>query len=181
VGQKGKREEVAEWRLEVVCPDQRLAEVVTAMRRAHSYEEPAYDVYPLHRGAGGLGEGRLGMLEPAVTLGELAGRVKTGLGAGAVQVVGGREQQVRRVAIVCGAGGDLFADAVRASADVFLTGELRFHEVLAARALNVGLVLPGHYATERPAVEALARRLQQHWPQLHVWASRTEQDPLAWV
>src|SRR5437870_1161489 len=47
VGQKGRREEVAEWRLEVVCPESAVEAVVGAMRAAHSYEEPAFDVYPL--------------------------------------------------------------------------------------------------------------------------------------
>src|SRR5262245_21340886 len=42
VGQKGRREEVSEWRLEVVCPESRVADVVAAMRQAHSYEEPAF-------------------------------------------------------------------------------------------------------------------------------------------
>ena len=47
VGQKGRREEVSEWRLEVVCPESVVDAVVAAMRKAHSYEEPAFDVYPL--------------------------------------------------------------------------------------------------------------------------------------
>ena len=48
VGQKGRREEVAEWRLEIVCPESRLDAALTALRQSHSYEEPAFDVYPLH-------------------------------------------------------------------------------------------------------------------------------------
>ena len=47
VGAKGRREEVSEWRLEVVVPEGKVDAVVAAMRTAHSYEEPAYDVYPL--------------------------------------------------------------------------------------------------------------------------------------
>jgi putative NIF3 family GTP cyclohydrolase 1 type 2 len=85
---------------------------------------------------------------------------------------------VQRVAVVCGAGGDMLGDAVRARADVFLTGELRFHDYLAARAQGLALVLPGHYATERGGVEHLAQQLQARWPELEVWASRREQDPV---
>src|SRR5947209_5839323 len=47
VGQKGRREEVSEWRLEAVCPEDRVGQAIASLRRAHSYEEPAYDVYPL--------------------------------------------------------------------------------------------------------------------------------------
>src|SRR5262249_7690228 len=47
IGQKGRREEVAEWRLEVICPERQVDAIVAAMCRVHSYEEPAFDVYPL--------------------------------------------------------------------------------------------------------------------------------------
>ena len=63
-------------------------------------------------------------------------------------------------AVACGAAGEFLSDAVRAKADVFLTGEMRFHDYLAARAAGLALVLPGHYATERGGVEDLAERLR---------------------
>jgi dinuclear metal center YbgI/SA1388 family protein len=181
VGQKGRREEVGEWRLEVVCPEGRVADVVAAMRPAHSYEEPAFDLYPLRPAPSPLGEGRVGDLPAAAPLEELAGRLRRALGCGSVQVVGERGRAVRRVAVACGAGGELLPDAARARADVFLTGEMRFHDYLAARAQGVALLLPGHHATERPGVEDLAGRLKATWPQLEVWASEREADPVTWA
>jgi hypothetical protein len=47
VGQAGREQRVAELRLETVFPEERHAEVLEALRRAHPYEEPAFDVYPL--------------------------------------------------------------------------------------------------------------------------------------
>jgi dinuclear metal center YbgI/SA1388 family protein len=181
IGQKGRREEVSEWRLEVVCPDSQVSAIVTAMRRAHSYEEPAFDLYPLVPAPGGSGEGRLGTLPAPQALHDLAGRVRQVLGCGPVQTVGKAGREVRRVAIVCGAGGEMLGDALRARADVFLTGELRFHDYLAARAQGLALVLPGHHATERCGVEDLARRLREQWPEVEVWASEKEADPVLWV
>jgi dinuclear metal center YbgI/SA1388 family protein len=181
IGQKGRREEVTEWRLEVVCPEAVVGQVVTALRRAHSYEEPAYDVYPLRSLPAPLGEGRVGRLPARRALSELAAAVKTSLNAGVVQVVGDQGRSVERVAIACGAGGEFLTDATRAGADVLLTGEARFHDYLFAQAKNVALVLPGHYATERCGVEDLAERLQQQWPELTVWASREERDPVGMV
>ncbi len=180
IGQKGRREEVSEWRLEVICPGRLVNEAVHAMRRAHSYEEPAFDVYPLRAQPGTLGAGRIGNLPETESLQTLAQRVKARLPANPVQVVGPQNKQVRRVAVACGAGGDLLPDAIRANADVFLTGELRFHDCLAAEADGVGLVLPGHYATERPGVEELAEILHREFPQVQVWASRREAD-LGWA
>src|SRR5215211_315135 len=112
------------------------------MRSAHSYEEPAVDVYPLKPQPGPGGEGRVGELPAAVALRELAATVKRELGAGAVQVVGDVGRAVKRVAIACGAAGEFLSDAVRAKADVFLTGEMRFHDYLAAEAAGIALVLP---------------------------------------
>ncbi len=181
VGQKGRREEVSEWRLEVVCPESRLGEVVSAMRQAHSYEEPAFDLYPLTSPPSGQGEGRLGRLPGPLPLAELAARLKAELRCGPVQVVGEPGRDVRRVAIVCGAGGELLGDAIRARADVFLTGEARFHDYLSAQAQRLALLLPGHHATERCGVEDLAERLKGQWPDVEVWASQRESDPVWWV
>ena len=181
IGQKGRREEVNEWRLEAVCPASRVEPVVAAIRRAHSYEEPAFDIYPLHAPPSGRGEGRLGSLEPGRSLAEFAATVRATLRAGPIQTVGDLQRPVRRVAIVCGAGGEFLADAVRAGADVLLTGEMRFHDYLSAGAQGLSLILPGHYITERCGIEELADRLRGQFPQLHVWASERETDPVQWV
>jgi dinuclear metal center YbgI/SA1388 family protein len=177
VGQKGRREDVSEWRLEVVVPEHLVAKVVAAMRLAHSYEEPAFDVYPLKPGTSG-GEGRFGELPQPVTLGELAKLAKSTLSAAAVQVVGDLSRPVRTVALACGAAGEFLNDAIKRKADVFFTGEVRFHDALTARGANVALILPGHYATERPAVEDLAAKLAADFPDVTAWASRDERDPL---
>jgi dinuclear metal center YbgI/SA1388 family protein len=180
VGEKGRREEAREWRLEVICPESRIAAAVAAIRQSHSYEEPAFDVYPLHP-MPGQGEGRIGTLPAPQRLEDLGRTLKTALAAGAMQFVGSADRQVERVAIVCGAGAEFIADAVRARADVLVTGEARFHDYLEARAQDLALLLPGHHATERCGVEELAQRLQGQWPDLQVWASRREADPLRWL
>jgi dinuclear metal center YbgI/SA1388 family protein len=181
VGQKGRREDVSEWRLEVVCPEGKVQEVVAAMRQAHSYEEPAFDLYPLAGAPIGGGEGRIGVLPSGLTLETLARRVRESLRCGPVQLVGERSREVTRVAVVCGAGGELLNDAIRARADAFLTGEARFHDYLLAKARGVAMVLPGHHATERVGVEELAARLKTQWPEIDAWASERESDPVTWV
>lgn len=178
VGQKGQREDVQEWRLEVVCPETGVDRIVAAMRKAHSYEEPAFDIYPLRQVPTGGGEGRIGRLPAALTLQDLARHVKDMLACGSVQFVGPAGAKVDRVALACGAAGEFLGDAIRAKADAFLTGEMRFHDYLRAEAEGIGLILPGHHATERPGVEELAERLQTQWPGLKVWASRQEKEPV---
>jgi dinuclear metal center YbgI/SA1388 family protein len=178
VGAKGRREEVSEYRLEVVCPETRMDAVIAAMRRAHSYEEPAFDVYPLQPQPGSRGDGRIGKLPVATPLAELAKMTKQQLNSGSIQIVGPAERLIKSVALACGAGGEFLDDAARAGAHAFLTGEMRFHDYLAAQAQGIALILPGHYATERFGVEDLAVRLQKQWPDLQIWASKRESDPL---
>jgi dinuclear metal center YbgI/SA1388 family protein len=177
VGQKGRREDVDEWRLEVVLPEAKLPAAMRAMRAAHSYEEPAFDIYQLRTGLTG-GEGRVGELAVPATLGDLTNLAKHELGAASVQVVGDLSRTVRKVAVACGAAGEYLSDSVRSGADVFVVGELRFHDALAARSAGVGVIVPGHYATERPAVEELAAKLAADWPGVTAWASKVERDPL---
>ena len=72
-------------------------------------------------------------------------------------------------------------DAAEAGCDVLLTGEARFHACLEARTLDIGLILPGHYATERPAMENLAEILAGQFPDVEVQASQVESDPIRWA
>jgi dinuclear metal center YbgI/SA1388 family protein len=178
VGQKGQREEVREYRLEAVCPKDSVDAIVAAMRKAHSYEEPAYDVYPLLGGPSREGEGRLGILSAPMTLAEFGAKVQDKLGSKAVQICGSPDRIVQRAALACGAAAEFQSDGIKAGAHVFVTGEARFHDCLAARARGMALVLAGHYATERFAVEELAGSIRQAFGDLEVWASEREQDPL---
>ncbi|MDG3002722.1 Nif3-like dinuclear metal center hexameric protein [Paludisphaera mucosa] len=181
VGVKGRRETVEELRIEMVCPAARLASVLAAIRARHSYEEPAIDVYPLESPPSSLGAGRIGGLEGPRPLGEFARAASEALGGATLHVAGDLGMPVERVAVACGAGDDFLVDAARLGAQVLLTGEARFHRVLEARSIGVGLVVAGHYATERPGVEDLAERIARAFPDLHVWPSRDESDPLAIV
>jgi dinuclear metal center YbgI/SA1388 family protein len=181
VGRKGQREEVAELRLEVVCPELVLRDVVAALRSAHSYEEPAFDVYPLHPASGIQGEGRIGRLSEPRPLRVFAETVRDSLGVAHVPIVGDGNRTVRTIALACGSAVEFLVDAARANADLFLTGEIRFHGCLEAQSLGIGVILAGHYATERFAVESLAAQLQQRWPDCSVMASRREADPISWI
>jgi len=180
LGERGRREEVSEFRLEVVVPEGKVDVVISAMRSAHSYEEPAFDVYPLRPGPSG-GDGRIGDLPEPVALGEIVQRMKVQLRSATMQFVGDPMKPVTRIGVACGAAGEFLKDALKAGADAFLTGEMRFHDLLTAEAEGVGVILPGHYASERPGVEDLAGRLNSAFPSLTVWPSRREHDPLQMV
>jgi dinuclear metal center YbgI/SA1388 family protein len=126
-----------------------------------------------------VGTGRFGVAG-GVRLGELARRCAEFLKVSGVQIVGASEQSIDRVAIACGSGGELLKPARQAGCNCFVTGEARFHTCLEAQAAGMALVLTGHYASERFAVEALAELLAEQFPRLTAWPSRRERDPLTW-
>ncbi len=128
-----------------------------------------------------LGAGRYGSLPQATTLAELAERLKAFLRVAGLHVVGAAEQRLERVAVACGAAGEFLEPARRAGCDALVTGETNFHTCLEAEAQGMGLLLPGHFASERFAVVKLAEHLAAQFPELHVWASRQERDPLRWM
>ncbi len=126
----------------------------------------------------GQGAGRWGWLADPLSLGQLASRLKQFLAIERLQLVGNPAQTVRTVAVACGAAGELL-DAVRQNGcDAMVVGEARFHACLEAEALGIGLLLPGHYASERFGVECLADVLARQFQDVQVWASREERDPV---
>jgi dinuclear metal center YbgI/SA1388 family protein len=128
-----------------------------------------------------LGAGRFGSLPQPATLPELAARLKAFLQLPGLHVVGDAAQPRRRLAVACGAAGEFLEPARRAGCDTLVTGETNFHTCLEAEAQGIALLLPGHFASERFAVETLAGRLAAQFPELTVWASRQERDPLRWA
>ena len=126
-----------------------------------------------------IGVGRVGCCE-ATTLVELADRLKSFLGLQGLQMVGDESCPVGKVGIACGSAGEFIHGASRHGCDVFITGEARFHTSLEALSLGLAMLLPGHFASERFAMDVLAEQLQQQFSGSVVWASKEESDPLRW-
>lgn len=124
------------------------------------------------------GAGRFGDLPQPCTLDDLCESTKHLLNVPHLLRVGQPAARIRRLGIACGAAAEFIPDALAASCDALLTGEARFHDCLRARDSGLALILPGHYATERPAVESLADSLQGHFPNIRITASVQESDPV---
>ncbi len=176
VGRSGRLETVEEVRLEVVVPSRRLPEVVSAMRAAHPYEEPAFDVYPL-KAPPVRGIGRIGSLVNPVTLASLARKLHASTKADTVQIVGDANHRISRVIAVAGASGSLPFRAGLRVGDVVVTGEMRHHDALAIRRADASAIVLGHWASERPALGSLAKRLAVFLPNVEVCVSQADVGP----
>jgi dinuclear metal center YbgI/SA1388 family protein len=160
IGQKGELEKVAEYRLETIVPEAKLRSAISAMLKAHPYEEVAYDVYLLQNEGEAYGLGIIGELEAEVTLSQLAEKVKQELSQKTVQVTGNLNSIVRKIAVCGGSGGDLINTAHLQGADVLVTGDVGYHQAQGAEALGLAVIDAGHFATEAPSMKALALYLQ---------------------
>jgi dinuclear metal center YbgI/SA1388 family protein len=138
-------------------------------------------IQPLTPAEENLGAGRWGWLEEPLALEQLAERLKQFLHIDHLQAVGDAARSIRTVAVACGAADDLLDAARDSGCDALVMGEARFHTCLEAEAAQVALLLPGHFASERFAVECLAEILSQQFPPVEIWPSRGERDPLRMV
>ena len=88
---------------------------------------------------------------------------------------------VKRLAVISGAGGSLFADAIAMGADCLLTGEANHHHAIDAKRLGLSLIAAGHYATEFPVTAAVAAKLRAALPELEVLVSTENRDPYTYL
>lgn len=180
VGERGTLEREPETRLEMVAPARALPAVIAALRDAHPYEEPAFDLYPRDpEPAWQLGPGRIAQLASPTTAGAIARRVRANLGLASVRlaepaVLGAAHADTntasnagftaRHVAVCPGAGASLAKAAAATPNTVFVTGEMSHHDVLAALDAGLAVVLAGHTNTERGYMPILADRIRQALP-----------------
>ncbi|HEX6886573.1 MAG TPA: Nif3-like dinuclear metal center hexameric protein [Candidatus Nanopelagicales bacterium] len=164
IGTVGRIEQVPETMLQMVAPRALRAAVVAALRGAHPYEEPAFDVLELARTPDGRGGGRVGELSEPMPLRAFAEVVARTLPAtaGGIRVAGDPDRLVGRVAICGGAGDSLLGAAEAAGADVYLTSDLRHHRASEHReAGGCALVDVAHWAAEWMWLPQAARLLEQ--------------------
>lgn len=179
IGVPGRQEATEEMRLEIIAPVSVSAEVCAAVRAVHSYEEPVIDVYPIESYPAHCGMGRAGSLERPISVTALVNRIKRNLNLAKVQIakppsgVG----PISTAACCAGAGGSLWKAARQAGAQLYLTGEMRHHDALAAAAAGMVVVCTGHSNSERLSLARLAGRLQQSLPKLDVFVAKADKDP----
>jgi len=178
-GVVGEEERLEELRVEGVVPRVGLAEVLEAMRRAHPYEEVAYDLLPLANRVTPFGFGAVGTLPEPRSTEEIAASAASTLSSPICQVVGSRSRRHGRVAVVGGSGSAFLGDAIKSGATLFITADVRYHEAQEAAARGLDLVVLDHFATEYPVLEAVRRRLEARLPGMAIRIAGTSCSPWA--
>lgn len=148
-GKKGQINQVDEYRLETIVKQEDLSKVVSKLKQVHPYEEVAYDIYPVEDKGERLGLGRIGYLNDKISLKSYIEEIKTNLNLDNLQFVGSLDQQIQKVAFCSGSGADFIKTAASQGADLYITGDVKYHEAQLAEELELNLIDAGHYGTEK--------------------------------
>ncbi len=160
-GEAAELTRVEESRLEVLVPESRVSAALARLRAAHPYEEVAYDLYPLANQGLSLGYGRVGNWPVSLSWEEVVSRVKQVFAVSGMRVWGRPPSRVNRAAVCGGSGGDLIGQAQDKGAQVYITGEVRHHQVIPAREQEFTIIEVGHFASEVAFMPAWAEQVAQ--------------------
>lgn len=161
IGARGALEKVAEYRLETIFPRRIRDSVLDALIAAHPYEEVAYDVYALKNEGQVWGLGRFGAFEKPLPLQELVQRCRELLGHVPVKVAGDTEKMIAKAAVLGGSGSDYVRHALQSGADVFISGDIKYHDAQEAVLSGLAVIDAGHEATERPVLPVIGEFLRK--------------------
>lgn len=172
IGSQGDLETVEEVKIECMIHPKDLSSIMDAVKQVHPYEEIAYDVFTLENIAETEGLGRVGMCEP-IEIEALINKLKQVFNIPYVRLTGKMEGKVSKIAL-CSGSGSSFIGVAAAKAEVYITGDVTFHE--AQNALNRGLTVidVGHYASENVAMPLIKNYLEIHCDKLEILCSTVD-------
>jgi dinuclear metal center YbgI/SA1388 family protein len=179
IGEKGKLEKVKEIRFETIVPAEKLSAVITAMKETHPYEMPAFDIIKLHS-EGKFGLGRIGRLAKPMRLNQIIQRVKKRTGAKVAGIVGNKNRLIKTAAVCAGSCGKIINLVIAAKCDLYLTGELKHHQALAAQEAGLTCLCLSHTVSERFILRKLAKQLQKQIKAVTISVSKKDKDPFEW-
>lgn len=160
-GRIGRTSHTDEFRIEVLVSPMDLPAVIKNLEGVHPYEEMAYDVYSTGLKDDSVGLGRIGNLAEPLLLKHFCRRIKEELAIGWIKVVGDPVLTVSRVAVCGGSGGGLLDAFLSSDAQVYVSGDLGYHDGRTVEAEGRAMVDIGHFASEQPVIGSLAGQLNR--------------------
>jgi len=180
VGEQDKLHFEEELRIETIVADYRIPAVLSTMKNVHPYEEVAYDVYPLDMHNPLTGAGMIGVLPQPEDAADFLRRVKQSLGTPYLRHNALIERKVKRVAICGGSGSFLIDAAQRAKADIFITGDIKYHDFFEYGG-EMTIVDAGHFETEQFTKDLLCDILKEKFPNFALRISGVDTNPVSFL
>ncbi len=180
IGGKGAFEKVLEIRFETIVPGDKLDAAISAMKKAHPYEMPAFDVFQQCNPDCKPGLGRIGELAKPTQMPALIKKIKAVTGAKAIGIIGPQKRLVKKAAVCAGTCGSIIDKVIAAKADLYLTGELKHHQALAAQEAGLTCICLSHTVSERFILKKFAKQLKKQANSITIRVSKKDADPFTW-
>lgn len=163
VGKIDERHDEPEERLEVIFPSHLTKKLVSALIAAHPYEEPAYDILPLLNENPYSGAGMFGELEHEMDEQDFLQKLKSTFNCGIIRHSSLSGKKIKKVAWCGGSGSFLLGAAKSIKADIFITGDYKYHDFFDAEN-QIVIADIGHFESEQFTIELLAEIIQKKFP-----------------
>ena len=173
----GKREEVAEAKIEFIFPVARQAQLIRALLQSHPYEEVAYEIIRLENADQFTGSGFIGELPAALREHDFLDLVKKTFNLSLIRHTELLNKPVRKIALCGGAGSFLIKNAISAGADAYITADVKYHEFFDADGKTLLLDI-GHWESEQYTIDLLANFLQDKIPTFAVLKTEINTNPV---
>lgn len=177
VGKKGELHTEKEVKIEVVFPAPLQQRITDALQKAHPYEEVAYDVVALANPNPQVGAGMIGELPQPMQEKEFLSLVKKRFACGVIRHTALRQNPISKVAFCGGAGSFLLGAAKSSGADVYITGDFKYHEFFDAEGKIVVMDI-GHFESEQFTIDLIADFLKQKFSTFAVHLSKVNTNPV---
>lgn len=177
VGRIGEQHQEKETRIEVIFPSHLESRIVEALKKAHPYEEVAYDIVPLANIHEATGAGLVGELPAAMEEKLFLEKLKSVFGLSVVRHTAFRRKPVKRVALCGGAGSFLISKALKSRADVYITADMKYHEFFDAEGRMI-IADIGHYESEQFTIGLLQEVLEEKFPTFAVLKTTVNTNPV---
>lgn len=179
-GTIGELHREEELRIETVLPAFRKSAAIKALVNAHPYEEPAFDVYRLNNSWPQAGSGIVGELEEAETELDFLKRIKKIFEVDCLKHNKLSGRLIQKVALCGGAGAFLLPQAISADADVFITGEVKYHDYFGCES-DILIAEIGHYESEQYTKEIFYNIIKKQFPNVELYNSKINTNPIKYL
>ena len=177
VGGKGELHVEKEHRIELIFPDYLRSNLIHALKSNHPYEEVAFDLYNLENKWSEVGSGMIGELSEPLEILDFLDRVKLKLGTECIRHTKALNGKVERVAICGGSGSFLLNSAIANGADVFITGDYKYHQFFDADG-KIVIADVGHFESEQHTPELIREYLQEKLPNFATYLTQVNTNPI---
>ncbi len=160
IGNKDVTESIEEIKLEVIVDKWKLDQVINVLKKAHPYEEVAYDIYPLQNENVNYGIGAIGELKESMNINDFLSHVSSKLNISTFRHTKSEKKKIKTVAVCGGSCGELVDETIKLNADAFITADLKYHTFQDAEG-KLLLIDAGHYETEVPILDEIKSRLEK--------------------